>query len=419
MYLSHLALTHYRNYQHLELDFTQPIALLQGQNAQGKTNLLEAIYFLSTTKPVHAQHEREVVDWQAQDEPIPYSRIAAEVQSQGRTLHLEIVMSSRGDGVNFTKQIKINGVGKRSMDLLGIMPSVLFLPADIRLVDGGPGERRRYYDIALCQIDRDYCRALSEFQKVLNQRNSLLRNLREQPVRPAADSIEAQLGFWDEKLVQHGSLVMARRHNFTLELETIAHERHAALSDTREQLALYYTPSFNPGHLTEVEFVQLRDSQLLDGLGASVRTPLTATAVADCYLAKLRSRRSRELNAGNTLYGPHRDDLRIVANQRDLRTFGSRGQQRTAALALKLAELQISTRVTGAAPLLLLDDVMSELDAQRRSTLLGALTGVEQAIITTTDWADFAPEFRQQAQLFHVHAGQVLPVAPQAIAMAD
>lgn len=414
MYLSHLSLTHYRNYQHLELDFTQPIALFQGQNAQGKTNLLEAIYFLSTTKPVHAQHEREVVDWQAQDEPIPYSRIAAEVQSQGRMLHLEIVMSSRGDGVNFTKQIKINGVTKRSMDLLGVMPSVLFLPADIRLVDGGPGERRRYYDIALCQIDRDYCRALSQFQKVLNQRNSLLRNLREQPVRPAADSIEAQLGFWDEKLVQHGSLVMARRHNFTLELETIAHERHAALSDTREQLALYYTPSFNPGHLTELEFTQLRDSQLLAGLSAGVRTPLTAAAVADCYLAKLRSRRSRELSAGNTLYGPHRDDLRIVANQRDLRTFGSRGQQRTAALALKLAELQTSTRVTGAAPLLLLDDVMSELDAQRRNTLLSALTGVEQAIITTTDWVDFSPAFRQQAQLFHVHGGQITPVAAQA-----
>jgi DNA replication and repair protein RecF len=414
MYLSHLSLTHYRNYQHLELDFTQPIALFQGQNAQGKTNLLEAIYFLSTTKPVHAQHEREVVDWQAEEEPIPYSRIAAEVQSGGRTLHLEIVMSARGDGVNFTKQIKINGVSKRSMDLLGIMPSVLFLPADIRLIDGGPGERRHYFDVALCQIDREYCRALSAFQKVLNQRNSLLRNLRDQPVRPAVDSIEAQLSFWDEKLVQHGSLVMARRHNFTLELETMARARHAALSDTREQLALYYTPSFNPGHLTEVEFVQLRDSHLLDGLNAAVRTPLTPPMVAECYLAKLRSRRSRELFAGNTLYGPHRDDLRIVANQRDLRTFGSRGQQRTAALALKLAELQVSTRVTGAAPLLLLDDVMSELDAQRRNTLLHALAGVEQAIVTTTDWTDFAPEFRQQAQLFHVHAGQVSPVAAQA-----
>lgn len=413
MYLSHLSLTHYRNYQQLELDFTQPIALFQGQNAQGKTNLLEAIYFLSTTKPVHAQNEREVVDWQAQDEPIPYSRLAAEVRGQQRPLHLEIILSSRGDGVNFTKQIKINGVSKRSMDLLGVMPSVLFLPEDIRLIDGGPGERRRYLDIALCQIDRVYCRALSEFQKVLTQRNSLLKNWRDQPTRPTTESVEAQLGFWDEKLVQHGSLVMARRHNFVLELEIIARERHAALSDTREQLALYYTPSFNPGHLTELEFTQVRDSQLLDNLSTTVRTPLTTAAVAEQYLAKLRSRRSRELTAGNTLYGPHRDDLRLIANGRDLRTYGSRGQQRTAALALKLAELQVNTTATGMAPLLLLDDVMSELDLQRRNTLLHALRGVEQAIVTTTDWTDFAPEFRRQAQLFHVHEGQVHCVEEQ------
>lgn len=415
MFLSHLSLTHYRNYQHLELDFAQPIVLFQGQNAQGKTNLLEAIYFLSTTKPVHAQQEREVVDWQAQDEPIPYSRIAAEVHSQGRPLHLEIILTARGDGITFAKQIKINGVSKRSMDLLGVMPSVLFLPADIRLVDGGPGERRRYFDIALCQIDREYCRALSDFQKVLNQRNSLLRNLRDQAVRPSADSIETQLGFWDEKLVQHGSVVMARRHNFTVQLETIARERHAALSDTREELALYYTPSFNPGHLTELEFALLRDSQFLAGLSATVRTPLAPATVAEHYAAKLRSRRTRELAAGNTLYGPHRDDLRIVANERDLRTFGSRGQQRTAALALKLAELQVSTAATGTAPLLLLDDVMSELDLQRRNTLLHALTGVEQAIVTTTDWSDFAPDFRRQAQLFHVHGGAVSPVAAQLV----
>lgn len=410
MYLSHLSLTHYRNYQQLELDFTQPITLFQGQNAQGKTNLLEAIYFLSTTKPVHAQNEREIVDWQAQSEPIPYSRIAAEVRGQGRPLHLEIIMTPRGDEINFTKQIKINGVSKRSMDLLGVMPSVLFLPADIRLIDGGPGERRRYLDIALCQIDREYCRALSEFQKVLNQRNSLLRTLRDQTARPPAENVEAQLGFWDEKVVQHGSLVMARRHNFVRQLQAVAHERHAALSDTREQLALYYTPSFNPGHLTELEFTQLRESQLLTQLSATVNTLLTPAAVAEHYAAKLRSRRGRELAAGNTLYGPHRDDLRIVANHRDLRTYGSRGQQRTAALALKLAELQVSTAATGTAPLLLLDDVMSELDIQRRNTLLTALAGVEQAIVTTTDWEDFSPEFRRQAQLFHVHAGKVTPV---------
>ena len=139
MFLTHLSLTHYRNYQRLELDFQQPFALLQGQNAQGKTNLLEAIYFLSTSKPVHAQQEREVVDWQAQSEPIPYSRLAAEVQGLGRPLTLEIILSGRGDGINYTKQVKVNGVNKRSMDLLGLMPTVLFLPADIKLVDGRRG----------------------------------------------------------------------------------------------------------------------------------------------------------------------------------------------------------------------------------------------------------------------------------------
>ncbi|MCB0074706.1 MAG: DNA replication/repair protein RecF, partial [Caldilineaceae bacterium] len=381
--------------------------LFQGQNAQGKTNLLEAIYFLSTSKPVHAQQEREVVDWQAADEPIPYSRVAAEIGSTTRSSTLEIILTPRGDGINFTKQVKINGVNKRSMDLLGLMPTVLFLPADIKLVDGSPSERRRYLDIALCQIDRSYCRALSEFQKVVTQRNSLLKQLREQNARPQAESTEAQLRFWDEKMVAHGSAVMARRYNFICEIEKIATERHAALSDERETLALYYLPSFNPGYLHEVEFAQLKDSPLLTRPFALHAEPLAATGVAEAYLAKLQSRRAREIASGTTLYGPHRDDLRLMANGRDLRTYGSRGQQRTAALALKLAELQVSTASTGMAPLLLLDDVMSELDQHRRSTLLNALAGVEQAIVTTTDWADFTPEFREQAQRFAVHAGKI------------
>jgi len=411
MFLKHLSLTHYRNYQRLELDFQQRFVLFQGQNAQGKTNLLEAIYFLSTSKPVHAQQEREVVDWQAIDEPIPYSRVAAELCSGERTDTVEIILTPRGDGINFTKQVKINGVSKRSMDLLGLMPAVLFLPADIKLVDGSPSERRRYLDIALCQIDRSYCRALSDFQKVATQRNSLLKQLREQSARPQADSTEAQLRFWDEKLVAHGSAVIARRHNFIGQIETIARERHAALSNERESLALYYLPSFNPGNLHEVDFAQIKDSPLLPEPPAGLREPLTAATVAEQYLAKLRSRRAREIAAGSTLYGPHRDDLRLMANGRDLRTYGSRGQQRTAALALKLAELQVSTTSTGRSPLLLLDDVMSELDEHRRSTLLSALAGVEQAIITTTDWEDFAPEFRTQAQRFSVHAGTVEALA--------
>jgi len=379
------------------------MALLQGQNAQGKTNLLEAIFFLATSKPVHAQSEREIVDWLAQSEPIPYCRVAAQVQTGSRSLDLEIVLTPRGDNINFAKQIKINGALRRGLDLVGLMRAVLFLPEDIRLVDGAPGERRRYLDIALCQIDRGYCRSLSSYQQVVTQRNSLLRSLREQGVNPHAPAVEAQLAFWDERLVQHGAAVIVRRHAFVLQLEQTAQVRHAELSGGREALALCYLPSFNPGNLLEHEYEQLRE-----GLSSQIsRDPLSQDGVAAAYLRKLAARRGREIMSATTMYGPHRDDLRFLVNERDLRLFGSRGQQRSAALALKLAEVRAMTEATGSAPLLLLDDVMSELDIQRRSLLLNVLGDVDQAILTTTDWDDFTPEFRAGAQLLMVAGGSV------------
>ena len=408
MRLHHLSLTHFRNYRHLDLDFAGPLTLLQGQNAQGKTNLLEAIFFLATSKPVHAQTEREVVGWHAAEEPIPYARVVAEAETGGRPTTLEIVLTARGDGVNFVKQIKINGAARRSMDLVGVLRAVLFLPEDIRLIDGGPGERRRYLDIALCQIDRAYCRTLSAYQQVLTQRNSLLKNLRDQEAPANSPAVAAQLGFWDEKLVQHGSAIVARRNNFVRELAAEAQARHAELSGGRERLTLHYVPSFNPGNYAPTAYEFLR-------AGAPTGEDpghLEHDAVAGHYLARLNSRRARELAAGSTLYGPHRDDLRLLANGHDLRSYGSRGQQRSAALALKLAELVAMTRATGEAPLLLLDDVMSELDAQRRSTLLAVLEGVPQAIISTTDWDDFTPEFRSRAQCLHVAAGSVVAAQP-------
>jgi DNA replication and repair protein RecF len=404
MLLSHLSLTHFRNYHQLSLDFTRRFTLLQGANGEGKTNLLEAIFFLATSKPVHAQTEREVVDWRAQDEPIPYSRVAGLISHPASITELEILLTPRGDGVNYAKQVKINGVNRRSMDLVGLLRAVLFLPEDIKLVDGGPGERRRYLDIALCQIDRDYYRALVEFQKVLTRRNSLLKTFGE-TTHPGQMSVDAQLSFWDEKLALHGSRIIALRQQFIHALEPVAHRRHAELSGDHETLHLHYLPSFNPGHLDERDFARLTGSHTQSDWPAIPATPLNSARVAEQYLAKLRTRRTREIAAGTTLYGPHRDDLRFVVNGRDLRTFGSRGQQRTCALAIKLAEVHVSTATTGVTPLLLLDDVMSELDAQRRQTLLLALEGVEQAIITTTDWEDFSDDFRSQAQLLRVHAG--------------
>lgn len=403
MLLSRLSLTHFRNYRRLEIAFDAPLTLLQGRNAQGKTNLLEAIFMLATSKAVHASQEREIVGWQASNEPIPFCRVLGDATLDGRSLELEIVLSPRGDGVNFTKQIKINGVAKRAMDLVGVLRAVLFLPEDIKLVDGGPGERRHYLDMALCQIDKTYCRALSAFQRVLLQRNSLLKQLREQEVNPASPAVDAQLAFWDEKLAHHGALVMARRHNFIVELEQIAAERHAELSGGRERLALHYLPSFNPGLLADREFDLLRDGLLTD----APTSRLEANVVAMAYQRKLAARRMRELAVGTTLYGPHRDDLRFLANGRDLRVYGSRGQQRSAALSLKLAEMRAMTAATGSAPLLLLDDVMSELDAERRAMLLAVIDDAPQAVVTTTDWEDFTPEFRQRARCFYVHSGIV------------
>ena len=409
MYLSHLSLTHFRNYQQLDLDFTKSLTLLQGQNAQGKTNLLEAIYYVATSKPIHAQSEREVVDWLAAEEPIPYCRIAATVQptDDARAQEIEIFLTPRGDGVNYKKQVKINGVGKRAMDLIGLMRAVLFLPEDIKLVAGSPGERRRYLDVALCQIERDYTVALSRYQKVITQRNSLLKTLREEGAQPHDARVDAQLGFWDAQLVEHGSYVIAKRHNFVMRLEPIAQRRHTGLSGARETLMLRYVPSFNPGNISEAEYQQLKEARGSAELVPIAFVALTPTDVAEHFTAKLHSRRTREIAAGNTLYGPHRDDLHFLANGRDLRTYGSRGQQRTAALSTKLAEVEAMTEAIGRAPLLLLDDVMSELDAQRRSMLLDALEGVPQAILTTTDWEDFTAEFRQRSQLLHVAGGTI------------
>lgn len=411
MLLTHLSLTHFRNYRRLELDFDRRLTLFQGSNAQGKTSLLEAIYFLATSKPVHAQTEREVVDWQASQEPIPYCRVAATIhddaEGRSRPLELEILLTPRGDGLNFTKQVRVNGVGKRSLDLIGMLRAVLFLPEDIKLVDGGPGERRRYLDIALCQIDPAYTQALAAYQKVTTQRNSLLKTLRDQGARPGAAATDAQLGFWDEKLVQHGSRVTATRHNFMLQLHPVAQAKQAELSGGREDLQVEYLPSFNYGPWPEAEFELWQEGHLLESRRWPWDGAVSVAEIAAVFTAQLAARRSRELAAGMTLVGPHRDDLRFLANGRDLRAFGSRGQQRSAALSLKLAEVQAMTDATGSAPVLLLDDVMSELDAQRRATLLETLNGVDQAVITTTDWADFTPEFRAAAQCMHVCAGAV------------
>ena len=403
MHLAHLSFTNFRNFSRLELTLPAGITLLQGLNAQGKTSFLEAVAYLSTSRSLLAGAERELLHWLAWEESLPFARLTGETAGQGRRQKIEITLLQTGltaaGAPLLRKEVRVNGVPRRALDLVGLMPTVLFLPQDIELVAGSPGVRRRYLDIALCQMQPDYCRALSAYNKVLDQRNALLKALRER------GGPHDQLRFWDEQLTTHGGLLMARRAAFLAELEAEANERQQALTDGRERLHLRYMPALDGRDNGEIvpfagDEAVLREPSPLYLAGEQA-------AMAETFLAALQRTRAREIAAGMSLTGPHRDDVQFSTQGRDLRTYGSRGQQRTAALAVKLAEVALMRRALGAPPLLLLDDVMSELDGSRRSLLLEALQGVEQALVTTTDWEDFSPEFRSRAHCLQVSEGRI------------
>lgn len=401
MLLKRLALTNFRNFVWLELDFPPRVTLLQGENAQGKSNLLEAITLLSTARSPRTASDREWLSWHAEQEPMPFARLEGVLHlEEGEETHLEIVLAPTGNaspnGPTFRKQTRVNGAPRRALDFVGILKVVLFMPEDVDLVAGAPSGRRRYLDIALCQMDNRYCHALSRYLKVLERRNALLRQLRD------AGGDRAQLAFWDRELVQAGSYVLALRQAFVARLDAEARRVHRSLAGAEANLRIRYVPT-------------------VPREGAAPPLPLEPEALAQAqeraakaFWQALEATRERERLLGSTLAGPHRDDVQFLVGARDLRPYGSRGQQRTTALAVKVAEAAIMKDVTGESPVLLLDDVMSELDHQRRSFLLDVLDGSSQAIVTTTDWDDFTPEFRARAHCLQVEGGQVREVAPGA-----
>jgi DNA replication and repair protein RecF len=396
MRLTRLALTNFRNYKHLELDLTPGMMLLQGDNACGKTGLLEAIFYLATAHSPHAGAERELIRWGASDEPIPFARVEAEFEKRGgaRT-QLEIVLvqaeeknraGAQKTNGRVSKRIKVNGVGKRALDLLGELNVVLFLPEDLDLVFGSPGDRRRYLDNTLSQIDPRYGRALSKYNQIVEQRNSLLREFRERAYNPS------ELAIWDEQLVGEGTYLIARRADAIERYNELVAEIHPRLTDAREELRLAYQPSVAP-----------------------IPARPDSGAVSARFAAQLEELRARELGAALTLVGPHRDDIRFfikrdsrTANPIDAITYASRGQGRTIALSLKLAEVALMRAETGEEPVLLLDDVMSELDATRRAALAQTVIDAPQAIITATDLSDFTDAFLSRARVLRVCEGEIL-----------
>lgn len=401
MNISQLSLTNYRNYSRLTLDLSPGPSLFCGNNANGKTNLLEAVYFLSTTRSVHTRTDQQLINWLTlRQDPLPFTRAEATVQTARD--HFQIAITVVFEGNNIRKDIRFNGAKKRAMDVIGKLNTVMFLPEDIELITGSPSVRRRYLDSALCQINPDYCSALSRYNKVLTQRNALLKELFKRNGNPD------QLFYWDEQLAHDGASLVVDRHNLVLDLDIVARQRHRELSGGRENLRLHYAPSFDPYKRPKPNY-QL--PLIMEDLAPYSMAAPPVAEVRETFMAYLIEARSEEINRGVTLVGPHRDDLHFLVDGIDMTLYGSRGQQRTAALSTKLAEVTLMQQSTGETPVLLLDDVMSELDAERRQHVINIVDQSGQALLTTTDWEDYSPDFRQRAKRFLVNMGQLEPLA--------
>lgn len=392
MHIEHLSLTNFRNYARLEVSLPQSPVVLYGDNAQGKTSLLEAIYYVATSRSPYTTSDRQLIHWRTENDPLPYARLVAEINGGGVFNRLELTLMLENG--TFKKVVKKNGVAVRVMDTVGLVNVVLFLPQDLSLVEGSPSERRRFMNTTLAQVDAGYYDALDRYEKILPQRNALLRRIGE------GHGSTGELAFWDEQLVQHGSVIVAGRQQFLRELEIEAQRAHQDLTGKRETLTLHYQPSFAP--------TAAGDGQLsFDVLGLDLHRELTSANIAPQYAQRLLDEQKESIRRGITLSGPHRDELRLMINGRDAGLYGSRGQARTAVMALKLAELLWMKKRTGQWPVLLLDEVVAELDASRRAYLLERIDGATQTLLTTTELEIFTEPFLDRVAVWQVTDGQI------------
>ncbi len=398
MLIKHLSLSGFRYFQRLELTFPSHINIIVGENAQGKTSVLEAIHFLSLMTSPMASHDREMVNFHNLEEDIPVGRVRAEVIKEDKPHQMEarlILTKNENGGMRLRKEVLIDGVKRKLIDAVGFFNSVLFLPQMTRIIEDGPSERRKYLDRTLSQAYPGYVRALSRFNHAITRRNALLKQLGEQGGDPQ------QLIYWDDQLSKNGALITSLRAKAIVEMNTEIEGRHANLTDGKELFLLQYLPSLEDTG----EGAYRQNSQLSDG---NPFIQMTAEAMQAMYRDQLKAARADEIRRGVTTIGPHRDDVLFSANGVDLGVFGSRGQIRTAVMALKLAEVHWLEKKTGEVPVLLLDETLAELDAQRRTDLLKELAVNSQSIMTTTDLDLFDTHFVSESAVWYLQNGAVL-----------
>ncbi len=365
MYLKKIILKNYRNIEESLLEFNENLNILTGFNGQGKTNLLEAIYLLGTGSSHRNNIDRELINWK---------KDRALIQVLLFRRDQELILSLRLDGSQKIIEINNTPVGRVS-ELIGNLNVVLFSPEDLNLVKGGPAYRRKFLDVEISQVSSYYLYLLNKYRNVLKQRNKLLKDLRE------GKGDKVLLALWDEKLVEIGSKIINKRIKVVEKLKILARLSHRQITAGSENLTIEYETSLK-------EFKENKETEVI-------------------FKQNLVNNKKEEIMRGFTLVGPHRDDLVLKINEVDLRKYGSQGQQRTAALALKMAELEFMKSETGEYPILLLDDVFSELDQQRRNTLLGLIADKIQTFITTTDLNDIGQIKQQNHKLYTVNKGKI------------
>jgi len=400
MRVRRLQLSDYRNFSRLDFALPTGPVVIVGGNAQGKSNLLEAVYLLSTMRSPRADSDGELIRQQAaqMEGAPPLARLVAEVEGRGGTVRLEMAVVGRGGGPGSfaarsagvpraNKVVRVNGVARRLADAVGQLNAVLFTAHDMEVIDGPPSLRRRYLDITISQVDGGYLRALQRYAKVLLQRNHLLKRVQEGSAR------REELAFWSQELVREGSYIIGARALTVASLGPLAVAAHAALSEGQEELTLVYQPQLGGA---------------VDGFQAAT---LSQSELAAAFAQVMGQWSEREIGAGASLLGPHRDDLLFHLNGIPAATFASRAQQRTIAIALRLAEARYLLERRGESPVLLLDDVLSELDGRRRAAVLAAIADYEQALVTATELDRFLAAFLKNATLFQVAGGSLQAMA--------
>jgi len=407
LHLRRLSLTNFRSLTRLDADLPKRAVVLTGQNAQGKTSVLEAIYFLAAFTSFQTNVDRQMVNFHEAKNPLAVTRLVADYQ-RGKTKHrleARLILEAAGaTGQRLRKEILLDGVKRQVNDVIGHFNAVIFVPQMSQIIEGGPDERRRYLNLALAQAVPAYARTLSDYSQAVTQRNALLKALNEGSgtVPSLSRGNSSQLNVWDEALVQHGAQLIHWRIQAVQEIERLASRIHHELTRGAEILRLAYEPAYDPLPKPDGQFGLKLDTTI-------DRSSIELKDIQEGFLAQLKTIRGEEIARGVTTIGPHRDDLRFIINKADVSNYGSRGQIRTTLLALKLAEVEWMKERTGEYPVILLDEVMAELDASRRADLLRYVTQESQVLFTATDLNLFSPEFTKSADIWDVKGGVVTP----------